>query len=140
MHNFCFCIQQRVGVMSLDKLLLSMKICFSTMTFAEKKRQLIYVQNMVMCIFIQSSWCFYCLVAKLCPTLSNPMDCSPPGFSVSEISPTRILEWVTVSFCRVSSSPRDQTYLSCIACGFFTAVPGGQYPDFPLKSHRFEIG
>ena len=36
----------------LGKLLLSMKICFSTMTFAEKQRQLIYVQNKVMCIFI----------------------------------------------------------------------------------------
>ena len=27
------------------------------------------------------------LIAWLCPTLCNPMDCSPPGFSVHGISP-----------------------------------------------------
>ena len=31
------------------------------------------------------------LVAKLCPTLWNPMDCSPPGSSVHGISQARIL-------------------------------------------------
>ena len=28
-----------------------------------------------------------------CPTLSDPMDCSPPGFSVHGIFQARILEW-----------------------------------------------
>ena len=28
------------------------------------------------------------------PTLCNPMDCSPPGFSVHEILQARILEWL----------------------------------------------
>ena len=28
-----------------------------------------------------------CLVAQLCPTLCNPMDCSPAGFSVHGDSP-----------------------------------------------------
>ena len=28
--------------------------------------------------------CWCCLVAQLCPTLCNPMDCSPPGLSVQE--------------------------------------------------------
>ena len=32
-------------------------------------------------------------VAQLCPTLSSPMDCSPPGSSVHGISQARILEW-----------------------------------------------
>ena len=32
-------------------------------------------------------------VAQLCPTLSDPMDCSPPGFSVHEIFQARVLEW-----------------------------------------------
>ena len=31
-----------------------------------------------------------------CPTLSDPMDCSPPGSSVHGISQTRILEGVFV--------------------------------------------
>ena len=32
-------------------------------------------------------------VTQSCSTLSNPMDCSPPGFSVHEISQARVLEW-----------------------------------------------
>ena len=29
-----------------------------------------------------------------CPTLCDPIDCSPPGFSVHEILQAGILEWV----------------------------------------------
>ena len=38
---------------------------------------------------------------------------SPPGSSVCEISQARILEWVAISFSRVSSQTRDQTWVSC---------------------------
>ena len=31
-------------------------------------------------------------VAQLCPTLSNPMDCSPPGSSIHGIFQARVLE------------------------------------------------
>ena len=34
-----------------------------------------------------SKCCCYCLPSKSCPTLCDPMDCSPPGFSVHGISP-----------------------------------------------------
>ena len=44
-----------------------------------------------------------CSVAKLCPTLCDPMDCSLPGSSVHGISQARILEWVALSFSRGSS-------------------------------------
>ena len=43
----------------------------------------------------------YCLVAQLCLALCDPMDCSPPGFSVHGIREARILEWVAISFSRV---------------------------------------
>ena len=33
-------------------------------------------------------------VAQSCPTLSNPMDCSPPGSSIHGIFQARVLEWV----------------------------------------------
>ena len=39
------------------------------------------------------------------PLFCNPMDCSPPGFSVHGILQARILEWVAVSFSRESSNP-----------------------------------
>ena len=67
--------------------------------------------------------CGVCLVAQLCPTLCDPMDCSPPGSSVHGISQARILEWVAISFSRGSSQPRDRTSVSCIAGGFFTTEP-----------------
>ena len=37
-------------------------------------------------------------VAQSCPTLSNPMDCSPPGFSVHGIFQARVLEWGATAF------------------------------------------
>ena len=39
-----------------------------------------------------------------CPTLCDPMDCSPPGSSVHRILQARMLEWVAIFFCRGSSS------------------------------------
>ena len=50
-----------------------------------------------------------CVRAQSCPTLFNPMDCSPLGFSVHGILQARILEWVTIPFSRGSSQPRDWT-------------------------------
>ena len=40
------------------------------------------------------------LVTHLCPTHSNPMDCSPQGSSVHGIFQARILEWGAISFSR----------------------------------------
>ena len=42
-------------------------------------------------------------VTQSCPTLYDPMDCSPPGSSVHGISQARILKWVAISFSRGSS-------------------------------------
>ena len=39
-------------------------------------------------------------VAQSCPTLCNPVDCSPPGPSVHEVLQARILEWVAIPFSR----------------------------------------
>ena len=33
-------------------------------------------------------------VAQSCPTLSDPMDCNPPGSSIHGIFQARVLEWV----------------------------------------------
>ena len=37
-------------------------------------------------------------VAQLCLTLSDPMDCSPPGSSVPGILQARVLEWGAIAF------------------------------------------
>ena len=60
------------------------------------------------------------LVAQLCPTLCDPMEYSPPGFSVHGILQARILEWVAGPFFPGSSWPRDLTQASCTAGRFFT--------------------
>ena len=36
------------------------------------------------------------LILSVCPTLCNPMDCSPPGSSVHRILQARKLEWAAV--------------------------------------------
>ena len=48
------------------------------------------------------------------------MDCSPPGSSVYGILQARILEWVAIPFSRGSFWPGTQTWVSCVADGFFT--------------------
>ena len=37
-------------------------------------------------------------VAQSCPTLSDPMDCSPPGSSIHGIFQARVLEWGATAF------------------------------------------
>ena len=59
-------------------------------------------------------------VAQSCPTLCDPMDCSPPGSSVHGIFQASILEWVAIPFSRGTFQPRDQTQVPCIADRFFT--------------------
>ena len=41
-------------------------------------------------------------VAQSCPTLRDPMDCSPPGSSIHGIFQARVLEWGAIAF---SSTP-----------------------------------
>ena len=59
------------------------------------------------------------LVAQLCLTLCDLMDCNPPDSSVHGILQGRILEWVPISFFRGSSQPRYRTQVSHIAGRLF---------------------
>ena len=54
------------------------------------------------------------MAAQSCPTLSDPVDCSPPGSSVHGILRAGILEWVAMPSSRGSSRPRDRTWVFCI--------------------------
>ena len=54
--------------------------------------------------------------SQSCPTLCNPIDCSPLGSSVHGIFQARIPELVVISFSMGSSPPRDRTHVSCISC------------------------
>ena len=50
------------------------------------------------------------LVAQPYPTLCDPIDCSPAGYSVHGILWARILEWVAISFCKRSTA-RSQIHV-----------------------------
>ena len=39
-------------------------------------------------------------VALLCPTLHDPMDCSPPGSSIHGIFQARVLEWGAIALSK----------------------------------------
>ena len=79
-----------------------------------------------------------CLVTKSCPAFYSSMDYSPPGSFVHEISQARILKWVTISFSRRFSQPRDQTHITCLAGGFFSTEPPGK-PQFNVNSTKLLI-
>ena len=41
-----------------------------------------------------------CVLFSQCPTLCNPIDCSPPGPSIHGILQARTLEWVVISLSK----------------------------------------
>ena len=61
-----------------------------------------------------------CSVTQSCPTLCDPTECSWPGSSVHGIFQTRKLEWLAISFSKVSSQSRDRTLVSHTAGRLFT--------------------
>ena len=77
-----------------------------------------------------------CLVTQLSPSLCDPMDCSPPGFSVHGILQVRILQWVVMPFSRGSSQSRDRTQVFHTAGGFFTIWATREDMTEPSKTAR----
>ena len=60
------------------------------------------------------------LVTQLCPTLCDPMGCSPPGSSVHGGSPGKNTGVGCHALIQGSSQPRDRNQISHTAGGFFT--------------------
>ena len=76
-----------------------------------------------------SWWCSCSVMSKSC----NPMDCSPPGSSVCGVLQARILEWVAISFSRVSIFPTQESNLSLQHCRRILYQPG--YMGSPSHSY-----
>ena len=55
------------------------------------------------------------LVTQSCLTLYNPMSVAHQAPLFHGVFKARILEWVAIPFSRVSSKPRDQTWVSYTA-------------------------
>ena len=68
-------------------------------------------------------------VTQLCPTLSDPMDCSLPGSSVHGIFEARVLEWGAIAF-----SNRSDQFVLKILC---TMPIHPSFPSLELLSFCF---
>ena len=64
----------------------------------------------------QKKLCLCAKLLQLCLTLCNPMDHSPPGFSVHGILQARILESVAMPSSRGSFQPRYLTQVFYVSC------------------------
>ena len=85
---------------------------------ATMKRMLVYWTKLLLLLFkpsefsvlLQTQWHLVLvrwkklLVAQLCLTLCNPVDCSLPGFSVHGVPQAIILEMIAILFSRISST------------------------------------
>ena len=58
-------------------------------------------------------------VAQSCPTLRDPMDCSPPGSLVHGIFQARGLEWGAIAF---SESKEDKVIIKSSAWAFYSVT------------------
>ena len=80
--------------------------------------------------------------AQLCPTLCDPMDCSPPGSSVHGIFQARVLEWGAVAFSKGKDIGSEPTALPNFGAGanhqppfcFFFFHPSFSSPSILLLS------
>ena len=55
--------------------------------------------------------CWLSSVAQSCPTLCEPMDCSPPGSSIHGIFQARVLEWGAITFSKPLKPGPDKSLL-----------------------------
>ena len=65
-----------------------------------------------------------------CPTLCNPIDCSPPGSPVPGILQARTLEWVAISF---SNAWKWKVKVKLLSCVWLSAIPWTVAYQAPLS-------
>ena len=97
---------------------------FKTLIIYEKGEEELLVRKEIRQTFVSNELLVIredkVLIAQLCQTLCDPMDCSLPDSCVHGISQARILESVAIPFSRGYSQPRDRMPVSRITGRFFT--------------------
>ena len=66
------------------------------------------------------------LVVQSCPTLCDPMDCSPSGSSVHGILQARILEWAAISFSKYLADPGNKHRTPALQADSLPSEPPGK--------------
>ena len=74
------------------------------------------------------------LVAQSCPTLGDPMDCSPPGSSVHGVLQARILECIVMPSFRGSSQPRIKPRSPTLQADSLPSDPPGKHKNTGVGS------
>ena len=78
-------------------------------------------------------------VAQSCPTLSDPVDCSPPGSSVHGIFQTRVLGWFAIAFSRKTAAAAAKSLQSCpTLCNPIDSSPPGSPVPGILQARTLE--
>ena len=80
------------------------------------------------------------LVAQLCPTFCDCMDCGPPGSSVHGILQARIRGWIAIPCYWGSFRPRDRTWVSCIEGGVGAVREAPHESMWPMSSDTMDRG
>ena len=91
------------------------------------------INDTLLCV--KKWWMDGCVCAQSCPSLCDPMDCSPPGSSVHGISQARILEWAAMSFSKRffltwGSHPYLLHLLHCLALSHLGSQKIWYFPTF----------
>ena len=69
------------------------------------------------------------LVSQSCPTLCDPINCSPPGFTVLGILQARMLEWVAISPLGDLPEPAIKPGSPAWQEDSLPSEPPGKHPD-----------
>ena len=72
--------------------------------------------------------------AQSCPTLRNPMDCSPQVYSIHGILQARILEWVAIPSPEDLSDPGIKPGSPALQADSLPFKPPQKPPFFPDES------
>ena len=75
------------------------------------------------------------LVTQSCPTLCDPKDCSPPGFSAHGILQTRIQEWVAIAFSRGYPDPGIEPRSLALQADSLPSKPQGK-PNYQAPTRK----
>ena len=77
-------------------------------------------------------------VAQLCPTLHDPMDCSPPGSSVHGMKAI-VLEWGAIAFSEIPTAAAAKSRQSCpTLCDPMDGSPPGSPVPGILQARTLE--
>ena len=75
-------------------------------------------------------------VAQSCPTPSDPMNCSLPGFSIHGIFQARVLEWGAIAFSKIKHKNYD---LICMEFSIVVIYREVTKHDHELKRYNLSL-